>query len=68
MIIRGDYKLMWYFGFRQLEQGTEQIELYDIANDPEELHNLFPSRQAIVDELLNILKSKLDDLNQSYRQ
>jgi len=65
MLIRGDYKLMWYFGYEQLEDDAELIELYDLANDPEELHNLYPTRKDIAAELLDVLKHKFAELNRS---
>ncbi|MBC8504876.1 MAG: sulfatase-like hydrolase/transferase [Chloroflexi bacterium] len=68
MLVRGDYKLMWFFGYEQLEEGTELIELYDLANDPEELRNLYPARKDIADEFLEVLRHKLDELNKSYQQ
>ena len=68
MLVRDNYKLMWYFGYDQIEDNNQLFELYDISNDPEELHNLYPSRKDVADELINVLKSKLDDLNKSYQQ
>ncbi|MHA2254088.1 MAG: sulfatase-like hydrolase/transferase, partial [Candidatus Kariarchaeaceae archaeon] len=68
MLVRGNYKLMWYFGYEQLEEGAELIELYDLANDPEELQNLYSSNQDIADEMLSTLETKLADLNESYQE
>ncbi len=62
MLIRDTYKLMWYFGYEQLETG-EFIELYDTASDPEEIHNLYPQEKARADEILTVLQAKLDALN-----
>ena len=68
MLVRGDYKLMWFFGYEQLEEDTELIELYDLANDPEELHNLYLTHKDIANELLDVLRHKLAELNDSYQQ
>ncbi len=62
MLVRGDYKLMWYFGYDQLETG-EFIELFDTANDPEETHNLHPTENARATEMLNELNRSLKKLN-----
>ncbi|MEA3350544.1 MAG: sulfatase-like hydrolase/transferase [Chloroflexota bacterium] len=66
MLIRGDYKLMWFMGFGEREIDNQRVELYNIAADPEELHNLASERRDVADELLGILKLKLDDLNETY--
>jgi len=39
-IIKGQYKLVHYFGYRYYK---DNYELYDLKEDPEELHNLYPS-------------------------
>ncbi|MEA3350603.1 MAG: sulfatase-like hydrolase/transferase [Chloroflexota bacterium] len=61
MLIRGNYKLIWSFGYEQIDEG-ELIELYNIASDPEELHDLSRQRKDIADEFLAILKIKLQKL------
>jgi arylsulfatase A-like enzyme len=64
MLVRGRHKLMWYFGYGELDEEGDLVELYDILADPEELHNLFPSRQDLANRLLRIAKSKLEEKNQ----
>jgi arylsulfatase A-like enzyme len=66
-ILRGRYKLTWYLGYEQLAPDREYIELYDLAEDPEELDNLSAKRSDLVNELVLILESKLSDLNKSFR-
>ncbi len=61
MLIQGKYKLMWHFGYEQLN-GTEYLELYDLAVDPQELENLYLSQQGTASELLEILKHKIAEL------
>jgi arylsulfatase A-like enzyme len=63
--IKKEYKLIYYFGYDELK-GKEHIELYDIAKDPDELHDRYPSQKAVGDELLAELKSKLAEVNQPY--
>ncbi|RME08010.1 MAG: hypothetical protein D6803_02410 [Anaerolineae bacterium] len=62
MLIRGNYKIMWYFGYEQLED-KEFIELYDLAADPGERHNLYPQRRDLAEPMLATLREKLDALN-----
>ena len=58
MIVKGNYKLTHYFGYDQLE-GVDQIELYDIEEDPEELKNLVDIKtkraQSLFDELMDVI-------------
>ncbi|MBC8503984.1 MAG: sulfatase-like hydrolase/transferase [Chloroflexi bacterium] len=68
MLVRGDYKMMWYFGYEQLEEDTEFVEMYDLARDPEELHNLFSIQKLVADEMLGTLRANIDELNSVYRQ
>ena len=65
-IRRGDYKLMYFFGYPELK-GDERIELYNIKVDPEELNDLYPVEKEIGTELLNELKAKLEEVNTPYR-
>ena len=65
-IRRGDYKLMYFFGYPELK-GDERIELYNIKDDPEELNDLYSVEKEIGTELLNELKAKLEAVNTPYR-
>jgi arylsulfatase A-like enzyme len=65
-LVRGDYKLVYYFGYEELGESREMIELYDINNDPDELENLYSSQKAIADELLAVVQSKISTANQPY--
>ena len=65
VIVRGDYELIWYFGYEQLED--EFIELYDLSNDPEEKINLYSSQKNNVADLLGTLKEKVQALNLTYQ-
>jgi len=57
-ILQDQYKLIWYFGFEELGETGEMIELYDLSQDPDEVHNLYPARADIADQLLPRLRSK----------
>ena len=64
-IRKGDYKLMYYFGYEELK-GQERVELYNIKNDPEELNDLYEIEKEVSLDLLNELKTKLNIVNRPY--
>jgi hypothetical protein len=64
-LIRDRYKLIHYFGYPVCEHG---YELYDLANDPEELDDLFSSKRSIATDLRNELAEKLEEVNEPYRR
>jgi arylsulfatase A-like enzyme len=66
MLVKDQYKLSYYYGYKELKGIGDLIELYDIQNDPEEMINLYPSKKDIGDELLNIVKAKLVEVNAPY--
>jgi arylsulfatase A-like enzyme len=63
---KGQYKLTYFFGYKELENRNERLELYDLEEDPEELQDLSLARKAIVDEMLGEVKSKLLEVNQPF--
>ena len=65
-LIKGQYKLMYFFGYEELGVGEERIELYDVKNDPEELNDLSLTKRETTTELLNELKQKLAEVNEPY--
>ncbi len=67
-LIKGRYKLTAFFGYKELAEGKERVELYDLENDPEELHDLYPVEIGLTADLLAELKAKLDEVNQPYRK
>ena len=56
-MFHGDYKLIEYYRYTELERS---YELYNLSNDPEELDDLSESKKAIADEMRAILKSRID--------
>lgn len=66
MLIQGRYKLVYYFGYDQLGEKGERIELYDLESDPEELNDLYASQTGSGTQLLDELKSKLAEVNRPY--
>ncbi len=62
-MIENDHKLIHYFGY----PGHESVyELYDLANDPEELIDLYSSKQSLALEMSEKLQAKLLEVNQKY--
>jgi arylsulfatase A-like enzyme len=66
MLIRGNYKFTYFFGYPELGDGVERVELYDVESDPEELNNIFSTRKETGMSLLDELKEKLKEVNQPY--
>jgi arylsulfatase A-like enzyme len=62
-LIKGQYKLTGYFGY---DPNKDHYELFDLANDPEEMVNLYPSAGPLADDLRNEMKRKLEEVNQPY--
>ena len=65
---KGNYKLLYFFGYEEFGETGERVELYDIENDPEELNNLYSTKQELSLTLLNELKEKLAQVNAPYEQ
>jgi arylsulfatase A-like enzyme len=64
--IKDRYKLIDYFGYPELDEGKDLVELYDIENDPEELNNLADTHKDIRDEYLSVVKRRLAEANKPY--
>jgi choline-sulfatase len=63
---KGDYKLMYFLGYKELRGNQERVELYNIKDDPEELNDLFDTEKEIGLDLINELKAKLEEVNLPY--
>ncbi len=61
MIVKDGYKLTYYTGWERQKKKDPLIELYDIANDPEEMEDLKKTHKEIRDSLL-------EELSQTVRQ
>ena len=61
-LLKGQYKLIHYLGYRRYD---DEYEFYDLQNDPDELENLYPSH-PISRELRVELDQKLQEVNQPY--
>lgn len=65
MLVLDNYKMMYYFGYRELSNSGPLIELYDVRNDPQEMNNLYPSMKTRGDEMLEIIKTKLEEVDRT---
>ena len=64
-LVRGRYKLLYFFGYQAL--GIDDlVMLFDLQADPEELVDLSSTQQAVTAELLTELKSKIAQANRPY--
>jgi len=67
MLVKGRYKLTYFFGYPELGSGNERVSLYDIEADPEELNELSLRRPETAGELLRELKRRLAKAEEPYR-
>lgn len=59
-LLRNRQKTIWYFGYDKLGgPDSERIEAYDLAADPEELNDLYPTHKDTAEEAVEILKARL---------
>jgi len=65
-MIKGQYKLHAYFGWKKILPDETLYELYDLKNDPEELNNLYSVEDPVSQELQNELDEKLKNINEPY--
>lgn len=63
MMVKGKYKLTYYYGYEQLGDGGPLFELYNLEDDPEELNNLFDINSEISLQLQRELLEKYNKVN-----
>jgi arylsulfatase A-like enzyme len=66
MLRKGTYKLTYYLGYDQLPGGEPYFELYDLAEDPEELRNLYHEHPRQASQMADELLQKLEEKNKPY--
>ena len=66
-MIRGDYKMSYYWGYKAID-GGELVELYDLQKDPEELENLVDAQPDLAVSMLAAIKQKIADADRPYLQ
>jgi arylsulfatase A-like enzyme len=62
-LVKGDYKLLYYTGYQEYDGA---FELYDLANDPEELEDIYKARKSIASAMEDELLAKLEEVNVPY--
>ncbi len=66
MLVKGQYKLVYYFGYT--DRGVNDlVQLYDVQADPEEMVDLSASHPDLAAAMLQELKSKLKEKDDPYR-
>jgi len=55
--------MIYYTGY----ESTDAFEVYDLANDPEEMDDLVPKNASIVSELKTELMMRFEEANQALR-
>jgi len=63
-LLEKQYKLIYYLGY---DGFTNQFELYDLQNDPEELNNIYDPQNEIASRMRAKLLQKLEQVNESYQ-
>jgi hypothetical protein len=66
MLVRREYKLMYYFGYRELESLGRYVELYNLAEDPHEIENHFHPLNHVGLEMIEIIQNKLEEVNRPF--
>jgi len=56
---------MYYVGYAELD-GGDYFELYDIDADPEEMNELSLTKPDLANEMLQTIKAKQVEVNESY--
>jgi arylsulfatase A-like enzyme len=64
-MIKGDYKLIHYRGYKDFEDG---FELYNLKEDPEELQNLYSIRADIATAMKQELLAKIEEKDAPFKQ
>jgi arylsulfatase A-like enzyme len=63
-MIKGQYKLIHYLGYKGFE---DVYELYDLENDPEELFDLYGIKKGIASAMREELLIKMEEVNTPYQ-
>lgn len=68
MMVKGRYKIVYYFGYEELRGIGPYFEAYDLENDPEELNDIFSARPDIFQGLRDELLEKIRVVDEPYRR
>lgn len=64
-LIRGSYKLIYYVGYAELDEG-DYVELYNNDADPDEMNELSSIKPDLAKDLVQTIKAKLAEVNEPY--
>jgi arylsulfatase A-like enzyme len=62
-MVKDDYKLIRYIGYKKIDN---EFEMFDLKQDPEERNDISSSAQSIAAELNEIMQAKLEQENQRF--
>lgn len=65
-IIKGDYKLVYYYGYERLNKGPI-FDLINLKDDPNEINNLYHQERNIADQLRQELELLIEEADAPYR-
>lgn len=68
MLVKGRYKLTYYFGYPEIAATGPYFELYDLEDDPEELNDIYASSPDIAQPLREELLAKIEEVDAPYRE
>jgi arylsulfatase A-like enzyme len=63
-MVKNNYKMIYYTGY----ESEDSFELYDLADDYEELEDLYPAQPSFSKALKDELLEKLNSINEKYRK
>ena len=66
MLVKGNHKIVYYFGYKEIPDKGDHIEVYDLENDPSEKNDLRVSKPGLTSDLLALVKDKLTEVNRPY--
>ena len=67
-MIQGGYKLARYWGYKELERMGDRYELYDLAQDPQELNNIYADDSALSRGLREQLLARVAEVDRPYEK
>jgi arylsulfatase A-like enzyme len=66
MIVKEQYKLIHYTGFKSFDEGESKYELFDLENDPEEINNIAKANLNKTYELIDELRATMEEADKPY--
>lgn len=66
MLLKWPYKLVQFRGYKELEGGPPVYEMYDLAQDPEELENIYSPNESSAIEMIEEINHTLAQADKPY--